>query len=463
MDLNNDKVRIMESDDIGKVIWKFAIPGIISSLISAAYNIVDTAFVGFLNDTLAMAAVSVVFPLFILINAIGQMIGVGASSYIARLLGSKDKKGADIVASTAIITAVILGGIFTLLTTVFLEPLLRLLGATESIMPYAIEYAKPITIGASLPILIPTLANIIRSEGNIKVSAGVVALSAVLNIILDPILMFGLDMGVTGASVATVLSQFVSVIILLMYFITKRGYLDIKVSNFKLSKEIYRQILTVGFATFLTQALVSISMGLLNVAAKPYGDALIAALGISLKLSTLVIFVVIGYNQGFQPIASYNYGAGNYEKLRKAIKISIKRTTIFATLATITLMVFAKDAISLFSNDPQVIEVGVKTLRTSILMYPLLGFSQLYASLYQSLGMAKEALIVGTGRQGYFFVPIVFILPSLMGMNGILLTQPVADLLTTMCTAYFAYKTNKYLKGKEIENIENYGLLESTL
>lgn len=460
MNSNVDRVNMMESDDIGKVIWKFAIPGIIASLISAAYNIVDTAFVGFLNDTLAMGAVSVVFPLFILINAIGQMIGVGSSSYIARLLGGKDKEEADKVASTAIISAIVLGGVFTILILIFLEPLLKLLGATDSIMPYALEYAKPIAIGASLPILIPTMANIVRSEGNIKVSANVVAISAVINIILDPIFMFGLDMGVAGAAVATVLSQCVSVAILLIYFISKKGYLNVSISNFRFSKEIYKQILSVGFSTFLTQGLISISMGLLNIAAKPYGEALIAALGISLKLSSLVIFVVLGYNQGFQPIASYNYGAKNYGKLRQSIKISIKRTTIFSTLATIVLMVFAPSAIHLFSNDPEVINVGVKTLRTTILMYPLLGFTQMYAALYQSLGMPKQALLVGTARQGLFFVPIVFILPSIIGMEGVLLTQPIADLLTVMVTAVFAYKTNKILKDKECDDENGYTINE---
>lgn len=187
-------------------------------------------------------------------------------------------------------------------------------------------------------------------------------------------------------------------------------------------------------------------MGLLNIASKPYGNELIASFGIALKLSSLVMFVVIGYNQGFQPIASYNYGAGNYEKLRKAINISIKRTTIFSTLATIVLMIFAPTAINLFSNDPAVIEVGAKTLRYTLLLYPLLGFTQLYAVLYQSLGMPKEALIVGTARQGIFFLPAIIILPKLIGVDGVLLTQAVADLFTVILTAFYAHKTNKDLK-----------------
>lgn len=447
MSTNIDKAKIMEDNNIGKVIWKFAIPGIIASLISAIYNIVDTAFIGMLNDTLAMAAVSVVFPLFILINAVGQLIGVGASSYIARLLGAKDKESADEVASTAIIASIGIGIIFTILTLVFLEPMLKMLGATENVMPYAIEYAKPIAIGASLPIMMPTLANIIRSEGNTKLSATAVALGAIINIVLDPILMFNLDMGVVGASVATVFSQFISVVLLLSYYLTKKSYLKLEIKKFRFSKKIYNEIVSVGTATFLTQALISISMGLLNVASKPYGDELIASFGISLKLSALVMFVVIGYNQGFQPIASYNYGAGNYEKLREAIKISIKRTTIFATLATLFLMVFAPYAIELFSNDPAVIDIGAKTLRYTLLLYPFLGFTQLYAVLYQSLGMPKEALIIGTARQGIFFLPAIIILPKLMGMDGVLLTQAVADLFTIVLTAFYANKTNKELQA----------------
>jgi putative MATE family efflux protein len=455
MSTNIDKAKIMEDDNIGKVIWKFAIPGIIASLISAVYNIVDTAFIGLLNDTLAMAAVSVVFPLFILINAIGQMIGVGSSSYIARLLGSKDKNSADEVASTAIIASIVIGFIFTVLILVFLNPILRLLGATESVMPYAIQYAKPIAIGASLPIMMPTLANIIRSEGNTKLSAIAVAFGAIINIVLDPILMFNLNMGVVGASVATVFSQFVSVILLLSYFITKKSYLKLEIRKFKFSKKIYNEIVSVGTATFLTQALISISMGLLNIASKPYGDELIASFGISLKLSALVIFVVMGYNQGFQPIASYNYGAGNYKKLRKAISISIKRTTIFATLATVLLMVLAPHAIELFSNDPTVIEIGAKTLRATLLMYPFLGFTQLYAVLYQSLGMPKEALIVGTARQGIFFLPAIVILPKIFGMDGVLLTQAVADLFTILLTIYYARKTNTALQEMQSGQVYN--------
>lgn len=451
MNLTKDKSSILQDDNIGNVIWKFAIPGIIASLINAAYNIIDTAFVGFLNDTLAMAAVSVTFPLLILINAIGQLIGVGASSYIARSLGAKNKKEADTVASTAIFAGVFIGILFTVLILAFLEPILRLLGATDTIMPYAIKFAKPMVIGSIFTILIPILANIIRSEGNTKLSATAIGFSAIINIILDPIFMFTFNMGLVGASLATLLSQVISCCILASYFIRRKSFLTVTIRNFKPSKAMINEVVSIGTASFLAQSLISISMALLNITAKPYGDSLIAALGISLKLSSLVVLVVLGYNQGFQPIASYYYGAKNYDNLNKAIKISIKRTTIFSSLATVILMIFAPTAINLFSSDINVIDIGAKTLRATILIYPLLGFTQLYAVLYQSLGMPKQAIILGTARQGIFFMPLIFILSKLFGISGVILTQAASDLCTVILTLIFAYKTNKLLKSRELD------------
>ena len=451
---NNDKVKIMESDNIGNAIWKFAIPAIITSIVAAVYNIVDTAFIGMLDDTLAMAAVSVIFPLIILINAIGQMIGVGAASYIARLLGAKQKKQADKVATTGIIISFIVGGIVTLFMLIFLEPVLKILGATEAVLPYALVYATPIAIGASLPIIMPTLGAIIRAEGSVKFASISIAISAVLNIILDPIFMFQLDMGVFGAALATVLSQCVSVIILMTYFIIKKSTLEFKISNFSLNKKIYSQIFNVGIATFLTQALISISTGLINVQAQVYGDELIASYGIVLKLSALILMIVFGYNQGFQPIASYNYGAKNYTKLKKAIKISVINITIFCTLSTIFFMVFASQAISLFTKDPLVIEFGTKALRTMIIMYPLVGVTILYGVLYQSMGKVKEALLVGCARQGIFFIPIISILPRILGINGIYYAQAVADIFSIVLVVILAIITSRELDeaDKQLKN-----------
>ncbi|MGG5460848.1 MATE family efflux transporter [Clostridium sp. B9] len=204
-------------------------------------------------------------------------------------------------------------------------------------------------------------------------------------------------------------------------------------------------------ATFLTQALISLSMGMLNSASKPYGDSAIAAMGITLRVSALVLFVVIGYNQGFQPIASFNYGAKNFERLKEAIKISIKRISIFSVVTTLLLWIFAKQAIVVFSNDPEVIEIGAKALRFSTLMFPLLGYQQLYAILFQALGKGKEALITSISRQGIFFVPAIIILPKLFGLDGVLLTQAVSDFFTILLTVVLASKLKKNLKEEEKE------------
>lgn len=450
-----ERTKLMEEGNIRKVLMTFAIPAIITALISAIYNMADTMFVGMLDNTSATAAVSVVFPLFLLINALGQMIGVGAASYIARLLGEKKNEEANKVATVSFGISVIISIIITIFCMLFLDTILKFLGATESIMPFAVSYGGPLVLGSIFAILQPTLANIIRSEGNTKFSAIVVGSGAIINIILDPIFIINLDMGVKGASLATVLSQMIACMIMMMYFLKDKGLVKIKGRFFKPTVTIIKEVIVIGSASFITQGLMSLSMTLLNVQSKAYGDEAIAAMGITVRVTALVVLVVMGYNQGFQPVAGYNYGAKNYKRLKAAIKESIKITTIFSTLATILLWVFAKDAIGIFSNDPVVIEIGQKALKATLIMYPLLGFQQLYCVLFQTLGKGKEALICSSCRQGLFFIPTIYILPKFFGLNGILYTQMVADFCTVILIAMFAIKNSKVLDEEEEEFIQS--------
>ncbi|MGG5460805.1 MATE family efflux transporter [Clostridium sp. B9] len=251
MNSREERTRLMAEGDMGSVLWKFAIPAIASALISAIYNIVDTMFVGLLNDTSALGAVSVAFPVFLLINSVGQMYGVGAASYIARLLGGDEKDNADKVASTITWVAFGTGLFLTVLVMIFLSPILRVLGATDTILPLAIEYSIPLVLGSVFAILMPTLANIIRSEGNTKFSAIAIGAGGVANIILDPIFIFSLDMGVKGAAVATALSQVLTVVILILYFVMKKNYIEIKLKKFAPSIKMFREVLTVGTATII--------------------------------------------------------------------------------------------------------------------------------------------------------------------------------------------------------------------
>ncbi|WP_276717075.1 MATE family efflux transporter [Caloranaerobacter azorensis] len=440
------RAKMMGEEKIPKILIKLALPGIVAMLVNAVYNIVDTMFVGMLNNTSAIAAVSVAFPMFIMIAAFGQMFGVGAGSYISRLLGEKNKIMADRTTSTTFFTSLVCGIGFVLFGTIFLESLLRLFGATDTIMPFAKEYSRILVYGSVFTVMNMTLNNMIRAEGNAKFSMFAISLGAGLNIILDPIFMFTFNMGIKGAALATVLAQIISFIFLICYFISGKSYIKISTKYFIFSKKIYSEIMRIGIATFARQALSSLALGLINLAAKPYGDAAVASMGITLRVLSLGIFVVFGYNQGFQPIAGYNYGAKQFERLKEAIKVSLKWTTVFCLIITVLFMSFSESIISAFSNDPQVIAIGAKTLRAVILLFPLFGFQQVYASLFQALGRGVESLILSLSRQGIFLIPAILILPKIFGLNGVIFSQTVADFFTIIITAILAIKMHIGLK-----------------
>lgn len=434
MEVREKRAKMMGEADVRKALTKLAIPGIIAMLINAIYNIVDTMFVGMLNNTSAIAAVSVVFPMFMLIAAIGQMFGVGAGSYISRLLGEKNKEEADKTTTTTFITSIIFSLVFTVFGLIFLEPLLRAFGATDTIMVFAKDYARILIIGSIFTIVNMVLNNMIRAEGNAKFSMIAISIGAIANIALDPILMFTFDMGIKGAALATVLGQGISFIYLINYFLSGKSFIKISIKHFTPSKPMYSEILKIGSATFARQALASLSLGLINVAARPYGDAAVASMGVSLRVFSLGVYVVFGYNQGFQPIAGYNYGAKKYSRLFEAIKISLRTTTTFTTIMTVVFMIFATSIISMFTNDPDVIIIGSRTLRVISILFPLFGFQQVYASLFQSLGKGKEAFLLSASRQGIFLIPSILILPKFIGLDGVIFSQVVADFFTIIVT-----------------------------
>ncbi|WP_432405387.1 MATE family efflux transporter [Wukongibacter sp. M2B1] len=458
----NQRAEMMENEKIPRVLMKLAVPGIIAMLVNAVYNVVDTMFVGMLGNTSAIGAVSVAFPLFMIIAAFGQMFGVGAGSYISRLLGEKNKELADKTTSTTFFTSLVCGIVFMNVGTIIIEPLLKMFGATATIMPFAKEYSTILVAGSVFTVCNMTLNNMIRAEGNVKYSMFAISLGAALNIILDPIFMFGFDMGIRGAALATVLAQGISFIFLIRYFISGKSYIKIAFKHFTPSSKIYAEIMKIGIATFVRQALSSLSLGLINVAAMPYGDAAVAAMGVTLRILSIGVFVIFGYNQGLQPVVGYNYGAKKYNRLQEAIKVSLKLTTIFSMLVTVVFMFFAEAIIGVFSNDAEVITIGAKTLRAISLLFPLFGFQQVYASLFQALGKGKESLILSLARQGIFLIPAVLILPKFFGLNGVIYSQTIADFFTIIVTAILGLILNKSLK-KEEQNVYYKGLREQQI
>ncbi|ENK1242826.1 MATE family efflux transporter [Clostridium sp. FAM 1755] len=447
---------MMERESISKVLLKLSVPAIIAMLINAIYNIVDTMFVGMLNNTSAIAAVSIVYPLFMFIGAIGVMFGAGGASYLSRLLGEKKKEEADKTLTSTIIIGCIFSLIFTVISIIFLDKFLLMYGATETIMPYAREYGYTIVLGSVFTIGTGIMSNTIRAEGNSKYSMIATCIGGVINIILDPIFMFKFGMGIKGAAVATVISQIVSFIFLLRYYYSKKSYVRLAIKFFKPTFNMFFEILKIGIPIFVTQVLASFALGFMNLGAKPYGDSAVAAMGIVFRVMSIGFYIVFGIGQGFQPVAGYNYGAKNFTRLKEAVKLSIKWSIISGIVISILFIVFAEGCMLIFTRDREVINIGIKAFRAASLLFPLFGYVNTYAVLYQALGKALGAFILSISRQGIFYIPLMYILPKFMGLEGVIFCQTAADGLAFIETFIMATWLNKSLKKEmtEEDNLE---------
>ena len=421
----------------------------IGMLINALYNLVDAYFVGGLGES-PMGAISIVFPLGQVVVGLGLMFGNGAASYLSRLLGRGDRETANKVASTALYSSVIIGAIIIIFATIFIQPILALLGATETIMPYALTYARIYVISCIFNVFNVTMNNVVASEGAAKTTMCALLLGAVLNIGLDPVFIYGLDMGVAGAAIATAISQFVSTLVYLIYAIRKKSAFSFSFKDFKPTKQIYTEVLKIGVPTLTFQLLTSLSIALINRAANGYGDAVIAGMGAVTRVTSMGTLVVFGFLKGFQPIAGFSYGAKKFDRLREAIKTSILWSTIFCVVVGLLMALFSTQVISQFANgNVDMIAVGEKSLMANGFSFFLFGFYTVYSSLFLALGKGTAGFILGACRQGICFVPVILILPVIWGMNGILYAQPIADVISAIITVFMALHLRRELAEAE--------------
>ncbi|MDD3362851.1 MAG: MATE family efflux transporter [Hespellia sp.] len=440
-----NRVQLMSEGDVSKSLFKLGIPMVVSMLVTALYNVVDTYFVGSLG-TQQVAAVSVAFPISLIFSGIGLTFGVGAGSYISRLLGKKETEKAHRVASTAMFTSVIAAVVIAVLVFAALTPVLRFMGATETIMPFAKKYATVFVISTIFSAINVTAGNLAVSQGASNISLTAMMTGAILNMILDPIFIYGLNLGVQGAAIATLIAQIVTSAIYVRFFAGGKTLVKIGLSYFKPTGEIYGEIIKIGISTLLLQLLQSLSMSLISNAASMYGDEAVAAMGIVLRIVTIGANVVIGYMKGFQPMAGYNYGAKNYSRLQEAIKSCMKWTTGFGVIFTILIFLFASPLLSLFSKDAQVLAIAVPALRANTIMFFTFGLQYTYSTLYLAMGKALVGGILNICRQGIMFVPVILLLPMALGMNGVMCSQAVADVLTSLVTICFAVRIHRQLK-----------------
>lgn len=443
----NSKMELLGSAPVPKALMSLGIPIMIGMLINALYNLVDAYFVGGLGES-QMGAISIVFPLGQVVVGLGLMFGNGAASYLSRLLGQGDRDTASKVASTALYGSVIIGAILILIATIFLKPILTLLGATETILPYALVYARIYVISCIFNVFNVTMNNIVASEGAAKTTMCALLLGAVMNIGLDPVFIYVLDMGVAGAAIATAISQFVSTLVYLSYALRKKSAFTFSIREFTPSRQILAEILKIGVPTLTFQLLTSLSIALINRAANGYGDAVIAGMGAVTRVTSMGTLVVFGFLKGFQPIAGFSYGAKKFDRLQEAIKTSILWSTVFCVIVGALMAIFSTQIISQFTEgNAEMISVGSKSLMANGISFMLFGFYTVYSSLLLALGKGIAGFLLGACRQGICFVPVILILPMVWGMNGILYAQPIADVISAIITVFMAVHLGKELSA----------------
>ena len=432
MDANEEKFLRMTTQPVGGLVCRLAVPCIVSMMITALYNLADTFFVGRMHSNSATGAIGVAFSLMAIIQAVGFFFGHGSGNFISRELGGHRRDQAEEMAATGFLLSFAGGCLLTLLGLLFLEPLVRALGSTETILPYAKSYVRIILLGAPWMTASLTLNNQLRFQGSAVYGMVGITAGAVLNIGLDPLLIFTCGMGVSGAAVATIVSQFAGFCLLLLGC-RRGGNLPIRLSRFRPTRRYLSLIVQGGLPSLGRQTLNSVGAIVLNHAAGAYGDAAIAAMTVVNRAMMMANSAMIGFGQGFQPVCGFNYGAGLWHRVRRGFAFCVKASSGFLLLLSVLGFAFAPQIVALFRNDPEVIAFGSLALRLQCVTFVSLGWITLSNMLLQAIGRTGPATFLAVARQGIFLIPLLLILPRQFQALGVQMAQPIADLLTLCC------------------------------
>lgn len=431
---------------IGQLLRQQAIPASIGILVLSIYGIVDSIFVGQYVGSIGLGAITVVLPITYLIASVGMSIGIGGGSIISRAFGAEDEEHAHLTFGNQVTLVLLFAGFVVLMFSIFSEPLLRLFGGQGNILPAAKTY-----FGILLP-AIPFLAwsmmsnNVFRAEGKPRIAMVVMIVPAVVNLILDPIFIVGLDMGLEGAALATSISYVCSASFCMWYFLTGRSSLRITWEAMKLRAKIVKEIVSLGGVTLVRQAVVSILAIVLNNSLIVYGgETAVATYGIIQRTMMFANFPVLGLNQGFIPIAGFNYGAEKWTRVRKVVTMALKVGTVIAATICVTILLCAEPLVRLFTSEQPLIDMAVPAIRISFLATPLILFQLVGSAYFQAIGRARPALFLTMTKQGFCLIPLIFLLPNINGLNGIWMAFPIADVLSASICFYFLWKQLKVL------------------
>ena len=444
-----EKFLRMTTTPVGPLIGSLAVPTIISMMVTAAYNMADTFFVGMLKSNAATGAVGVVFSLMAIIQAMGFFFGHGSGNFISMELGRQNTERASKMAATGVVYAFLAGGILLILGEIFLEPLALLLGSTETILPYAKDYLRIILIGAPYMTASFVLNNQLRFQGSATYGMVGIVTGAVLNVGLDPLLIFTFGMGIAGAAWATIISQLASFCLVLLGA-SKGGNLRIRLKNVQWKTTYLLQICKGGFPSLCRQGLMSVATICINRAAGVYGDAAIAAMSVVQRSMMMANSALIGFGQGFQPVCGFNYGAGLYSRVRKGYWFCVKWGTLGLLVLGGSMFAFAPQIIAAFRNDPAVIAFGTVALRLQCCTLFLNAFNMLSSMMTQTLNRVVPASVLAIARSGLFLIPTVLIAPHFCGELGIQMAQSVADLCSFLLTIPLTVPLLRELAAKDV-------------
>lgn len=447
--MDEKRLHLLGNEDISKALMKLSIPMVMGMMIQVFYNLVDTYFIGLLNDADQLAAANVSFPVFVLLMALANIIGTGAASYISRCLGKKDYVEASKTSSISFLLVIIISGLVTLFGIIFGKNIVGMLGVTESIFDYTYNYVIILFIGAITVVGSFTLGQLLRAEGDMKNFVNGMVIGTVLNIILDPVFIFMFDMGIKGAAVATVIGYLVSLLFYMKILFFGDTTLKIKKEYMKFEKHILNEIFKIGLPASLNQMLMGFANVVSNNIAITYGTLTVAGMGVAMKVMMIGTFIFIGFSAGSQPLIGFNYGAGNIERVKEAIKRGITITTIIGIILASIFYLFSETIIKTFMKDTAVIKQGSMILKALLFSLPFIGGQMIATVTAQSLGKAMLSTILSVSRQGILYIPLLIVLNKSFGFNGFIYAQPITDVIMIGISLFLISN----MLNKEIEKI----------
>ncbi|WP_300724672.1 MATE family efflux transporter [uncultured Bacteroides sp.] len=434
---------------IGKLLMQYAIPAIIAMTAASLYNMVDSIFIGHGVGPMAISGLAITFPFMNLGAAFGSLVGVGASTLISVKLGQKDYATAQQILGNVVSLNVIIGLLFTVITLIFLDPILYFFGASEATLPYARDYMTVILLGNVITHMYLGLNSVLRSAGHPQKAMLATVLTVVINTILDPLFIYGFDMGIRGAAVATILAQIISLIWLVKIFSNKEELLHFRKGIYRLKRVLVENVIGIGLAPFFMNLASCMIIILINNGLKKYdSDLAIGAFGIANRIVFLFVMIVMGLNQGMQPIAGYNYGAQQYHRVNHVMKLTVIAATIVTTTGFLVGIFIPELTVSAFTSHEKLIELSARGFQIIVLFFPIIGFQMVTSNFFQSIGMAKKAIILSLSRQVLILIPCLLILPLFWDADGIWYSMPISDFLASIIAAVMLYNQFKHFKHK---------------